>query len=110
MGAPREQIFALRHRHQLTRVGIIKTSGGLFDFLSEKNRRAPMWMQQAGLEWLFRLALEPRRLFGRYLLTNPHALYLLVARRAPLHGLPAHWYARHESKLPAVESGAIAAE
>jgi N-acetylglucosaminyldiphosphoundecaprenol N-acetyl-beta-D-mannosaminyltransferase len=110
MGVPREQIFSLRHRHQLTRVGIIKTSGGLFDFLSERNRRAPMWMQQAGLEWLFRLALEPRRLFARYLLTNPHALYLLIARRAQLNRLPAHWYARPDSPLPAAQSRAIAAE
>ena len=57
---------------------MIKTSGGLFDFLSERNSRAPLWMQSAGLEWLYRLALEPRRLFFRYLTTNPHALYLLL--------------------------------
>ena len=37
-------------------------------------------MQTAGLEWLFRLAIEPRRLLLRYLMTNPHALYLLLAR------------------------------
>ncbi len=78
MGVPREQFFALRHRGRLTNVGMIKTSGGLFDFLSERNRRAPAWMQSAGLEWLYRLALEPRRLFFRYLTTNPHALYLLL--------------------------------
>jgi N-acetylglucosaminyldiphosphoundecaprenol N-acetyl-beta-D-mannosaminyltransferase len=78
MGVPLEQRFALRHRGRLTNVGIIKTSGGLFDFLSERNSRAPFWMQSAGLEWLYRLALEPRRLFFRYLTTNPHALYLLL--------------------------------
>jgi exopolysaccharide biosynthesis WecB/TagA/CpsF family protein len=78
MGVPREQLFALRHRTELTGVGVIKTSGGLFDFLSERNTRAPAWMQAAGLEWLYRLALEPRRLFYRYLTTNPHALYLLL--------------------------------
>ncbi len=78
MGVPLEQYFALRHRGRLTDVGVIKTSGGLFDFLSERSRRAPAWMQSAGLEWLYRLALEPRRLFFRYLTTNPHALYLLL--------------------------------
>jgi N-acetylglucosaminyldiphosphoundecaprenol N-acetyl-beta-D-mannosaminyltransferase len=109
MGVPREQVFSLRHRHQLTRVGIIKTSGGLFDFLSGKNPRAPMWMQRAGLEWLFRLALEPRRLFRRYLLTNPHALYLLVAKPNERHALPSHWYARTDSALPVAESKTIAA-
>ncbi len=80
MGAPAEQQFSLRYRASLDNVGVIKTSGGLFDFLSGKNPRAPMWMQTAGLEWLFRLAIEPRRLLLRYLMTNPHALYLLLAR------------------------------
>ena len=78
MGVPHEQLFARRYGAQLTNVGLIKTSGGLFDFLAERNSRAPAWMQAAGLEWLYRLALEPRRLFLRYLTTNPHALYLLL--------------------------------
>jgi exopolysaccharide biosynthesis WecB/TagA/CpsF family protein len=80
MGVPAEQTFSMRHRERLGNVGVIKTSGGLFDFLSGKNRRAPLWMQSAGLEWLYRLAIEPRRLLLRYLMTNPHALYLLLAR------------------------------
>src|SRR5581483_9257080 len=80
MGVPREQAFAAAYAHRLTNVGVIKTSGGLFDFLSGKNRRAPAWMQAAGLEWLYRTALEPRRLLMRYLTTNPHAAYLLLAK------------------------------
>jgi exopolysaccharide biosynthesis WecB/TagA/CpsF family protein len=79
MGVPAEQVFSLRYRERLGNVGVIKTSGGLFDFLSGNNRRAPLWMQAAGLEWLHRLALAPRRLLLRYLMTNPHALYLLLA-------------------------------
>jgi N-acetylglucosaminyldiphosphoundecaprenol N-acetyl-beta-D-mannosaminyltransferase len=78
MGAPIEQEFAIRNRGRLTNVGLIKTSGGLFDFLSGRNHRAPEWMQAAGVEWLHRLALEPRRLLYRYLTTNPHALYVLL--------------------------------
>jgi len=80
MGAPREQDFALRNRGLLHGVGIIKTSGGLFDFLSGSVRRAPNWMQAVGLEWAFRTFQEPRRLAGRYLITNPHALFLLLTR------------------------------
>jgi exopolysaccharide biosynthesis WecB/TagA/CpsF family protein len=83
MGAPREQAFAMRHRADLHRVGIIKTSGGLFDFLSGRVRRAPDWMQAIGLEWAYRTFLEPQRLAGRYLMTNPHALFLLVTRTKP---------------------------
>lgn len=79
LGAPREQLFVLEYREALAGVGIIKTSGGLFDFLAEEKARAPRWMQRAGLEWLFRLGLEPRRLFWRYAVTNPHAVALMVA-------------------------------
>jgi N-acetylglucosaminyldiphosphoundecaprenol N-acetyl-beta-D-mannosaminyltransferase len=80
MGVPREQEFIVRHRHRLTSVGIIKTSGGLFDFLSGSKQRAPAWMQNAGLEWLWRAWLEPKRLGWRYLRTNPYALYLLLTK------------------------------
>jgi N-acetylglucosaminyldiphosphoundecaprenol N-acetyl-beta-D-mannosaminyltransferase len=78
MGVPHEQRFVLRHRQRLASVGVIKTSGGLFDFLSGRNPRAPQWMQNAGLEWLWRVMMEPRRLGWRYLKTNPLALYLLL--------------------------------
>jgi exopolysaccharide biosynthesis WecB/TagA/CpsF family protein len=79
MGVPREQLFATRNLHRLKGVGVIKTSGGLFDFLSGARSRAPRWMQAAGLEWSYRLMIEPRRLFPRYLKTNPHALMILLA-------------------------------
>ena len=92
MGSPAELALALHLRTRLTRVGVIKTSGGLFDFLSGRNSRAPLWMQSAGLEWLYRLALEPRRLAYRYLTTNPHALFLLLTGSAqPPDYLPARW-------------------
>jgi exopolysaccharide biosynthesis WecB/TagA/CpsF family protein len=83
MGVPAEQRFCVRNRARLTQVGVVKTSGGLFDFVSGRNSRAPQWMQAAGLEWAYRLALEPRRLAFRYLTTNPHALYLLLMGREP---------------------------
>jgi N-acetylglucosaminyldiphosphoundecaprenol N-acetyl-beta-D-mannosaminyltransferase len=78
MGAPAEQRFCLRHRASLSGVGLIKTSGGLFDFVSGRNSRAPRWLQAIGLEWAYRMVLEPRRLAWRYLTTNPHAAYLLL--------------------------------
>lgn len=85
LGAPREQEFAQRHRDRLCGVGLIKTLGGLFDFLSGKNSRAPQWMQSACLEWAYRTCREPRRLGGRYLMTNPHAALLLLTRTERLH-------------------------
>jgi exopolysaccharide biosynthesis WecB/TagA/CpsF family protein len=87
LGAPLEVEFAMRNRERLRNVGVIKTSGGLFDFVSGKNRRAPKWMQASGLEWAFRTLLEPRRLVGRYLTTNPHAIFLLLTqtRNSPVY-------------------------
>ncbi|MCT4655758.1 MAG: WecB/TagA/CpsF family glycosyltransferase [Cohaesibacter sp.] len=80
MGVPLEQKFISRNKNRLTGVGVIKTCGGLFDFLSGKNKRAAPWMQKLGLEWAYRTWLEPRRLAWRYLTTNPHALLLLLTR------------------------------
>lgn len=78
LGVPREQVFVRDFAARLNRVGLIKTSGGLFDHLAEKAPRAPVWVQQAGFEWLWRTAMEPRRLLWRYLTTNPHALYVIL--------------------------------
>ena len=78
LGVPAEQAFVSRNIDRLKGVGVIKTSGGLFDFISGKNSRAPMWMQKAGLEWAYRMWLEPRRLARRYLVTNPVAIYALL--------------------------------
>jgi exopolysaccharide biosynthesis WecB/TagA/CpsF family protein len=77
LGVPYEQAFVEEYAPRLSNVGVIKTSGGLFNFLSGSRPRAPRWMQNAGLEWAWRIWLEPRRLFWRYLTTNPRALYLL---------------------------------
>lgn len=78
LGVPREQVFMRDFAERLTNVGVVKTSGGLFDHLAEKVPRAPLWIQHAGFEWFWRMLLEPRRLFWRYLTTNPRALYALL--------------------------------
>lgn len=77
LGVPREQGFIETYSARLANVGMIKTSGGLFNFLSGSRKRAPQWMQDIGLEWAWRIGQEPRRLFWRYLTTNPRALHLL---------------------------------
>lgn len=69
MGDPTQQLWIDAHRSHLPPA--VLTCGGLFDWLSGSNPRAPRWMIRAGLEWLWRLGLEPRRLGRRYLLGNP---------------------------------------
>jgi exopolysaccharide biosynthesis WecB/TagA/CpsF family protein len=83
LGAPYEQAFVEEFTPRLCNVGVIKTAGGLFNFLSGSKPRAPVWMQKIGLEWVWRIWLEPRRLFWRYLTTNPRALYLLFNKNRP---------------------------
>lgn len=68
-GAPKQEIWIARKRNQL-KVGIVLTVGGTFDFLAGKTVRAPLWMQRNGLEWLWRLLHEPKRLWRRYLIGN----------------------------------------
>jgi len=80
LGFPREQYFCMRAKSTMKNVGVIKTGGGLLNFISGTCKRAPQWMQRVGLEWAFRLALEPRRLFWRYAITSPHAVYVMIMR------------------------------
>lgn len=78
LGVPREQWFFHDHAHQLGNVGLIKTSGGLFDHMAGKTRRAPRLVQRLGFEWLWRALMEPRRLLWRYVTTNPVAVYAML--------------------------------
>jgi exopolysaccharide biosynthesis WecB/TagA/CpsF family protein len=68
LGCPLQDEFAAAHRVQLRAVQVCV--GAAFDFHAGKKRMAPPWMQRRGLEWLFRLTQEPRRLWRRYLVTN----------------------------------------
>lgn len=80
LGSPLQERFAVRNRERLAGLTWIRTCGGLFDFYSGRVPRAPQWMQNAGLEWLYRVIQEPRRLAGRYLATNSSALYHLATK------------------------------
>lgn len=84
LGIPHEQAFVVRNRARLTGVGVIKTCGGLFDFVAGKNPRAPQWMQDHALEWAYRMYQEPRRLLWRYVTTNIHSIILMVSRTRDL--------------------------
>lgn len=65
LGAPREMLWVQQHRDELPNA-LIMTCGGWFGFIVAKEKRAPEWMQHAGLEWSYRLAQAPRRLIRRY--------------------------------------------
>ena len=69
LGNPKQELWIARHRQALG-VTVAIGVGCTLDLLARKSRRAPRWMQETGLEWLFRLAQEPRRLFLRYVLDS----------------------------------------
>jgi N-acetylglucosaminyldiphosphoundecaprenol N-acetyl-beta-D-mannosaminyltransferase len=77
LGTPKQDLWAAEHAAILD-APVILTVGAAFDFHSGRLRRAPHWMRRVGLEWLFRLAMEPRRLWRRYLLTNARFVWLVV--------------------------------
>ncbi|MEM1161655.1 MAG: WecB/TagA/CpsF family glycosyltransferase [Pseudomonadota bacterium] len=66
---PGKERFLARHGHALN-VPFVMGVGGSFDVIAGHVRRAPRWMQGAGLEWVYRLCQEPRRMWRRYLVTN----------------------------------------
>jgi N-acetylglucosaminyldiphosphoundecaprenol N-acetyl-beta-D-mannosaminyltransferase len=77
MSSPRKELFLARYRERLG-VPFVMGVGGAIDVYAGLRRRAPVWLQRLGLEWLFRLAQEPRRLARRYVTTNARFLALLV--------------------------------
>ena len=81
LGVPLEYDFCVRNKHRL-RAGWVVTCGGCYNFVTGAYKRAPEWMQKYSLEWLYRLAREPRRLFWRYAVTNPLALFFMLTRTA----------------------------
>lgn len=77
MGVPGQERFIKRVFEQLE-VNVALGVGGLFDFVSGRIARAPLWMREIGMEWLYRLILEPRRLWRRYVIGNIVFLWHMV--------------------------------
>ncbi len=77
MSSPRKEYWLAKHG-AATGVRFVMGVGGAIDVVAGETRRAPAWMQRAGLEWLFRLLQEPRRMWRRYLYTNTRFAALLA--------------------------------
>ena len=83
VGMPRQLILAHKIASSGGAIGTGLCIGASIDFLTGKQRRAPLWMQQAGIEWLYRLLSEPHRLAARYLIECPRIVYLLLRQPPP---------------------------
>jgi UDP-N-acetyl-D-mannosaminuronic acid transferase (WecB/TagA/CpsF family) len=64
--------------------------GASLNFITGAEKRAPEWMQRSALEWLYRLAQNPRRMSGRYLVRGPRGLLYLAKSRVVLRPTPPH--------------------
>jgi len=76
-GAPKQEIFCEESRDILKPAVLLCVGAGI-DFISGVARRSPAWMSRWGIEWLYRLAHEPRRLAGRYLVRDPQFIPILL--------------------------------
>lgn len=89
LGCPKQEIWIARHKSALP-PAVYSGVGAAFAFHAGRVKQAPAWMQNAGLEWLFRLLAEPRRLWKRYVVFNTLFLFYLAkdalfARQRKLH-------------------------
>jgi N-acetylglucosaminyldiphosphoundecaprenol N-acetyl-beta-D-mannosaminyltransferase len=78
LGCPKQERWMADHRGQIQAVMV--GVGAAFDFLAGSKRQSPRWMQAIGLEWLFRFATEPRRLWKRYMKHNPRFVVLMAVQ------------------------------
>jgi len=80
MGTPQQEMW-VEANHDRIEASVVWTVGALFDYVSGRVPRAPYWLADNGLEWIYRLAVEPRRMWRRYLLGNPAFLYRVLHER-----------------------------
>ena len=85
MGTPKQELWVDRYAAELDGA-VVWTVGALFDYVSGHVPRAPRWLADNGLEWIFRLAIEPQRMWRRYLLGNPVFLARVVSEAKRQNG------------------------
>jgi len=78
ISSPMKEIFLHKYKEQLKNVNFIMGVGGSFDVIAGKVKRAPLWMQKAGLEWLYRVIQEPKRMWKRYLVGNTKFILMIL--------------------------------
>ncbi len=77
IGSPQQEIIAHKLKERGKARGLALCVGAAINFMTGSERRAPIWVQEAGLEWLYRLVRDPRRLWKRYLVRGPRIFFLM---------------------------------
>ena len=76
--SPKKEIFLNTYKNKLNNVNFVMGVGGSFDVIAGKVKRAPLWMQNSGLEWFYRVVQEPKRMWKRYLVGNTKFIWLII--------------------------------
>lgn len=79
--SPKKENFLFKYKDELKTVNFIMGVGGSFDVISGKTKRAPVWMQNVGLEWFYRFIQEPKRMWKRYLIGNSKFILLVLKEK-----------------------------
>lgn len=81
ISSPTKENFLYENKALLKNVNFVMGVGGSFDVVSGKTKRAPIWMQKAGLEWFYRFIQEPKRMWKRYLIGNTKFILLVLKEK-----------------------------
>ena len=81
ISSPKKENFLYKYKDELKSLNFIMGVGGSFDVVAGKTKRAPLWMQNIGLEWLYRFLQEPRRMWKRYLVGNSKFILLVIKEK-----------------------------
>lgn len=81
ISSPTKENFLHEHKSLLSKVNFTMGVGGSFDVIAGKVKRAPIWMQNYGLEWFYRLIQEPKRMWKRYLIGNSKFIFLVLKEK-----------------------------
>ncbi|WP_045053986.1 WecB/TagA/CpsF family glycosyltransferase [Aliterella atlantica] len=90
VGSPKQEKWICKYKDKLPSIQIFFAIGATIDFEAGKVKRSPKWMSNAGLEWLYRMMLEPKRLWKRYLVDDLPFLWLIIQQKLNLYKAPIH--------------------
>lgn len=102
LGAPKQEKWIYRYKNKLKNIKIFFAIGATIEFEAGYRQRAPKWMSLAGLEWLFRLLLEPKRLWKRYLVEDLPFFLLILRQKLNFHSQPNYRQNSHSKKQMAL--------
>jgi exopolysaccharide biosynthesis WecB/TagA/CpsF family protein len=88
VGAPKQEKWIQKYKDKLPNIKIFLAIGATIDFEAGSIERAPKWMSELGMEWLYRLWSEPKRLWRRYLLDDPRFFWLILKQKLKLYQFP----------------------